>query len=328
MSAFACLSYWDAMELAITADVCTALASEALRGNRGHFASFIHQQKPHKGQITSANLIAQLLQASQLSLDHQQILDIEPDLQHRNYQELEHAIQDKYSIRCAPHVTGVLYDTLDWVQKWVEVEINSSNDNPLFDVEQRCVHNGGNFYGGHIVQAMDALKVAVANIADLLDRQLELIVDEKFNNGLPPNLIAPVQESDVEAGLHHGFKGMQLACSAMTAEALKMSGPMSVFSRSTEAHNQDKVSMGAISAREACTIVELVQNVTAIHLIALCQALELRGREKMSPRTSTVYELVRSRVPFVEQDRRMDHDIEQIVQLLRHRVFSTTIQRS
>ncbi|TMC16441.1 MAG: aromatic amino acid lyase [Chloroflexi bacterium] len=326
MSAFACLACWDAMELGILADVCTAMASEALRGNRGHFAAFIHEQKPHKGQITSAHLIAQLLQASQLSLDSQQILNREPDRQHRNYQELDHPVQDKYSIRCAPQITGVLYDTLDWVQKWVEIEVNSSNDNPLFDAEQRCVHNGGNFYGGHIVQAMDALKVAVANIADLLDRQLELIVDEKFNNGLSPNLIRPVQESDFEAGLHHGFKGMQLACSAMTAEALKMSGPMSIFSRSTEAHNQDKVSMGSIAAREACAIVELVQNVTAIHLIALCQALELRGSEKMSPRTFTIYELVRSRVPFVERDRRMDRDIEQVVELVRAGAFGVSVR--
>lgn len=143
----------------------------------------------------------------------------------------------------------MLYDTLRWVREWLEVEVNSSNDNPLFDARDQRVHNGGNFYGGHIVQAMDALKTAVANMADLLDRQLELIVDERFNNGLTPNLIRPVAVDDYEAGLHHGFKGMQLACSAMAAEALKMAAPMSVFSRSTEAHNQDKVSMGTIAAR-------------------------------------------------------------------------------
>src|SRR3982750_4772034 len=70
-----------------------------------------------------------------------------------------------------------------------ETEINSSDDNPLFDVDGQCVQSGGNFYGGHMGQAMDSLKVALANVCDLMDRQLELVVDEKFNAGLTPNLI-------------------------------------------------------------------------------------------------------------------------------------------
>lgn len=104
----------------------------------------------------------------------------------------------------------------------LETEINASTDNPLFDAESGAVHSGGNFYAGHVVQAMDSLKVAVANVADLLDRQLELLVDEKFNNGLTANLIPyEVQNDERQAGLHHGFKGMQIAASALTGEALK-----------------------------------------------------------------------------------------------------------
>ena len=104
---------------------------------------------------------------------------------------------------------------------------------------------------------MDSLKVALANMCDLIDRQLELVVDEKFNAGLTPNLIPYFDPTDPEAGLHHGFKGMQLSCSALTAEALKLCNPASIHSRSTEAHNQDKVSMGTIAARDARTIVEI-----------------------------------------------------------------------
>ena len=159
-------------------------------------------------------------------------------------------------------------------------EINSSDDNPLFDVDGQRVQSGGNFYGGHMGQAMDSLKVALANVCDLLDRQLELMVDEKFSAGLPPNLIPRFDPDDPEAGLHHGFKGMQLCCSAMTAEAMKLSNPATIHSRSTECHNQDKVSMGAIAARDARSIVELAQNIAAIHLIAACQALELQGHRR------------------------------------------------
>jgi histidine ammonia-lyase len=110
---------------------------------------------------------------------------------------------------------------------------------------------------------------------------------------------------------------MQLCCSAMTAEALKISNPASVFSRSTEAHNQDKVSMGSIAARDARSIIELAQNVAAIHLLAVCQALDLRGAQKASPKTRAAHELVRSHVPFLDGDRRMDTDIKEMVDLIR-----------
>jgi phenylalanine ammonia-lyase len=324
MSAFATLAVWDAEELAFVSDLCTAMASEALLGNRGHFNAFIHEQKPHPGQVESARLIRELLAGSELSLDSEEIFTGD-GLGGKEFLELERQVQDKYSIRCAPHVNGALRDTLEWVRRWVEVEINSSDDNPLFDMASGRVQSGGNFYGGHITQAMDALKIAVANVCDLMDRQLELVVDEKFNAGLTANLIPFITEDDPDAGLHHGFKGMQLCCSAMTAEALKLSNPASVHSRSTEAHNQDKVSMGSIAARDARSIVELAQNVAAIHLLAVCQALDLRGVEKANPKTLAVRDLVRERVPFLDGDRRMEKDIKEAVDLIRSGELSKTI---
>jgi len=266
--------------------------------------------------IESARMIRGLLDGSRLALDSEEIFAGE-DLDGRDYLELHRQVQDKYSIRCAPHVCGMLRDTLEWAWRWVEIEMNSSDDNPLFDTGSGRVQSGGNFYGGHMGQAMDSLKVALANLCDLMDRQLELVVDEKFNAGLTPNLIREVAPDDPEAGVHHGFKGMQLCCSAMTAEALKLSNPATVFSRSTEAHNQDKVSMATIAARDARSIVELAQNVAAIHLLAATQALDLRGPEKASPVTRAAHDIVRSRVPFMDGDRRMDEDIREVVELIR-----------
>lgn len=323
-TAFAALAAWDAAQLVSVAEICTAMASEALLGNKGHFNGFIHEQKPHTGKRESAGNIRRLLAESRLSHDGEKILS-EAALDGRGYQQLERQVQDKYSMRCAPDVVGALRDTLSWARSWIEVEINSSDDNPLFDGDGWRLHSGGNFYGGHVVQAMDSLKIAVANLCDLLDRQLELVVDEKFNNGLTPNLIPFFDEDDPEAGLHHGFKGMQLCCSAMTAEALNRANPASVFSRSTEAHNQDKVSMSTIAARDARDIVELAQNVAAIHLIAVCQALDLRGVEKASPKTRAARNLVRSRVPFLDGDRRMDGDIKEAVDLIRSGELSKII---
>lgn len=317
MSAFAALALADAEEVALAADVCTALASEVLLGNRGHFAPFIHENKPHPGQIRSAARIRALLDGSAHSRELPQVLDANPDLGDAGYQRLVQPIQDRYSVRCAPHVTGVLLDTLDWAGRWVDTEINSTNDNPLFDPVGRAVLNGGNFYGGHIGQAMDSLKVAVASTADLLDRQLALAVDEKFNNGLTPNLIPRVADDSERAGLHHGFKGVQIACSSLVAEALKQAAPASVFSRSTEAHNQDKVSMGTIAARDARTVTELAENVVALHLAALCQAADLRGTAGLGHGTRAAYDFTRGHLAHLGSDRRLDGEIASLVAAVR-----------
>jgi histidine ammonia-lyase/phenylalanine ammonia-lyase len=316
LTAFSALAVADARDLTDISDLCTAMASEALLGNRGHFNSFLFEAKPHPGMIESARVIRGILAGSELALDSEEIFAGE-DLGGRDYLELHRQVQDKYSIRCAPHVNGMLRDTLEWAGRWVEIEINSSDDNPLFDTDSKRVQSGGNFYGGHMGQAMDSLKIAVANLCDLMDRQLELVVDEKFNAGLTPNLIPDFAPDHPEAGLHHGFKGMQLCCSAMTAEALKLTSSATIHSRSTEAHNQDKVSMGTIAARDARSIVELAQHVAAIHLLAITQALDLRGVEKASPVTRAVHDLIRSHVPFMEGDRHMDRDIEAVVGLIR-----------
>lgn len=315
-SAFACLAVAAATELADLADLLTAMASEALLGNRGHFNAFLFDDaKPHLGMVRSAANIRGLLADSGLALDSEEIFH--GGLHGHDFLELDRQVQDKYSIRCAPHITGVLRDTLEWAGRWVEIEINASDDNPLFDVAGGRVQSGGNFYGGHMGQAMDSLKIALASLCDLLDRQLELVVDEKFNAGLTANLIPAFEASHPEAGLHHGFKGMQICCSAMTAEALKLSNPATIHSRSTEAHNQDKVSMATIAARDARSIVELAENIAAVHLIAVGQALALRGVEKMSPRTSAAYDLLRTHVSFLEGDRRMDNDIQIAAELIR-----------
>ncbi|MFE7530042.1 aromatic amino acid lyase [Kitasatospora sp. NPDC057542] len=316
-SAFAVLAAHDAAELAAAADIATALAVEALHGNASHFHPFLHRQKPHGGQLTSAAAIRALLDGSELATDYRGILDRQERLGERGFLTHEHRIQDPYSLRCAPHVTGVLRDTLDWVRPWLETEVNSSTDNPLFDTEEGVLHHGGNFYAGHVGQAMDSLKTAVANTADLLDRQLALVVDPRYSRGLPPNLIAPAADTDAHAGLHHGFKGMQIAASALTAEALKTAAPASLFSRSTEAHNQDKVSMGTIAARDARTVVELARDVTTIHLLAVAQAVELRGLRRASPTLQKVHGLIREHAPFTDRDRRMDGDIAAVAGLVR-----------
>lgn len=314
MSGFATMAMDRAARIGFAADLCTALTSQVLRGNPAHFADFLFEQKAHAGTRASAGRVRRLLKGSQ-SFDQltEREAAIPGDV---DFRELDKPIQDRYSIRCAPHVNGVLADALAWADGWMTTEINSSNDNPLFDAEAGVARNGGNFYGGHVGVAMDSLKTALASVGDLLDRQLELVVDEKFNNGLTPNLIPWLEPGDGQAGLFHGFKGMQITASSLVAEALKNTMPATSFSRSTEAHNQDKVSMGTIAARDAYTVAALTEQVTAIHLLALCQAADLRGAHLLSPATRAAYDAVREVSPFLDSDRPLAGDVERVAGLI------------
>ena len=177
------------------------------------------------------------------------------------------------------------------MRPWVEIEANSANDNPLFDRSADHPLMGGNFYGGHIAFAMDALKSALASVADMADRQVALLVNPNVNRGLPADLVRLTGEARFQ---HHGFKAMSISASALTAEALKATMPAASFSRSTESHNQDKVSMGTIAARDAARVCTLAERVVAIHLMAAVQACEIRGRLESRPRLVPVVMELRS----------------------------------
>jgi len=290
MTGLACLAFARAEHLARVAARLTALSTVALDGRAAHFDAMIFEAKPHAGQADAAAWIR-------------------ADLEGRD-DTPGHRLQDRYSIRCAPHVIGVAVDALSWVRRDVENELNSANDNPLIDPDGERVLHGGNFYGGHIAFAMDALKTAVANLADLMDRQLALIVDDKFNNGLPRNLTGA---TSARAPINHGFKAVQISSSAWTAEALKHTMPASVFSRSTEAHNQDKVSMGTIAARDCLRVLELTEQVAAAHTLAAVQALKLRVRlndATLVPAPLRAFaESVAAMSPFVDEDRALESEL-------------------
>lgn len=254
MTGLACLAFARADYLLKLATRITALNVVALQGNPEHFDERLFAAKPHPGQMQVAAWLRQDL-----------AIDAPTAPLHR--------LQDRYSLRCAPHVLGVLADSLGWLRGFIETELNSANDNPIIDAEEERVLHGGHFYGGHIAFAMDSLKNLVGNVADLLDRQLALLVDVRYNHGLPSNLSGATPH---RAMLNHGYKAVQIGASAWTAEALKNTMPASVFSRSTECHNQDKVSMGTIAARDALRSLELTEQVAAATLLAANQGVWLR----------------------------------------------------
>jgi len=272
------------------------MASDVTLGNQAHFDARVSAAKPHPGQRAVARWIR-----DDIGYDPKRPLEAQ-------------RIQDKYSIRCAPHVIGVLLDALPYFRQTIEIELNGANDNPLVDPDTGDTLHGGNFYGGHIAFVMDSMKTAVANLADLMDRQMALICNADSSNGLPANLVALPEP---RGSIHHGFKAMQISTSALTAEALKLTMPASVFSHSTECHNQDKVSMGTIAARDCVRVLDLTETVGAILLLALCQATDIREGQRRSPRSRVLHEAVRRQIPVNLADRRMEPDIAWALQQYR-----------
>jgi len=301
MTGIACLAYQRAGYLSQLCTRITSLASVALQGNAYHFDEKLFSVKPHPGQNGVAGRIRADLQVTGSAP--------------RN----DTRLQDRYSLRCAPHVIGVLEDSLPWLRQFIENELNSANDNPIIDAEGEHVLHGGHFYGGHIAFAMDSLKTAVANLADLMDRQMAQLMDPKFNHGLPANLSGADAEQRM---VNHGFKALQIAVSAWTAEALKLTMPASVFSRSTECHNQDKVSMGTIAARDCIRILELTEQVAAAVLFAVVQGVELRGNVGyLSPALQQTLDWVRQISPFLSTDRALEQELRACMVLIRQQYW-------
>lgn len=299
MTALACLAYTRAEYLTKLCTRITAMASFALDGNAHHFDATLFSVKPHPGQQRVAAWLRTDLQCEQTQ---------------RNGKRL----QDRYSLRCAPHVIGVLADALPWLRDYIENELNSANDNPIIDPDGERVLHGGHFYGGHIAFAMDSMKNAVANLADLMDRQMALLVDSRYNNGLPSNLSGM---QGPRSAISHGLKALQISVSAWTAEALKQTMPASVFSRSTECHNQDKVSMGTIAARDCLRVLELTEQVASALLIAVMQGSLLRQRVNpdVAPQASlqSMVDALSADVAMIEEDRRLEPDLRVLLERIR-----------
>ncbi|MFB6344232.1 MAG: histidine ammonia-lyase, partial [bacterium] len=166
----------------------TGMLTIALEGNRCHFNDKIYALKDHPGQRRVARAVRRSLGMSD---------DFNGTASRGEF------VQDRYSLRCVPQILGVLADSITLMKDHLETEINGVDDNPLVDVESEEVLHGGNFYGGHVAFVADNLKNTVANIADLMDRQLAQLVDPKMNQGLPPNLIGVTGERQA---VNHGFK--------------------------------------------------------------------------------------------------------------------------
>lgn len=206
-------------------------------------------------------------------------------------------VQEYYSLRCVPQILGPVLDTINGVEKVLENEINSANDNPIIDVKNKHVYHGGNFHGDYISLEMDKLKIVVAKLTMLAERQLNYLLNSKINEILPPFVNLGT------LGFNFGMQGVQFTAVSTTAESQTLSNPMYVHSIPNNNDNQDIVSMGTNAAVMAGKVVENAFEVLAIELITVVQAIDALGfKNQVSSTTKSIYDEVRKIVPEFKDD--------------------------
>lgn len=280
----------------------TAWLCLALGGRTEAFGALVNEKaKTSTGQTEIANCVRAVLEAEGYSSKPLKQIEV-TDLKTTEW------VQDRYSLRCVPQILGPVYDTLTLLEGWLEKEINSASDNPLIDGGELA--NGGNFYGGYLSQGMDYLKISLAHMADLIDRQVAYVIDEKSNRGLPANLANWTGLKEEERHLHHGLKGLHQLVSAVTSEIMARATPGGIFSRSSESHNQDKVSLGMSAAVQASEMLEPLFTLTAYQSVVLAQALDLRGVRLKGRGSLEIYTRLRAHVPFVDRDQALGERLQ------------------
>ncbi|KAK1833908.1 putative phenylalanine ammonia-lyase [Podospora conica] len=246
----------EANALALLTQILTVMATEALNGKAANYDGFISSVRPHDGQKEAATNIATFLFGSIL------VSDNEPDN--------VGLAQDRYALRTAPQWIGPQLEDLLLASRQVSTELNSTTDNPLIDVENGRIHHGGNFQAMAITSAMEKTMLALQNLGRLLYAQSSELINNTTNKGLPPNLCMD------EPSTSFTFKGFDVNMAAYMAELAYLARPISSHVQVAEMTNQSVNSMALVAARYALEAVEVLSLMAATHLLALCQALDIR----------------------------------------------------
>lgn len=289
MAASGAIALLKSKELVDLADMNAACTLDALGGHITPFDARIHAIKPHPGQITSAAHVRRL--TAQRSVQ----------------QYIKNPLtQDPYSLRCVPQVHGATRDTIDQAEVSIMTEVNGVSDNPLFFIEnsELDILSGGNFHGQSLALAMDYLAMAVAELANIAERRIELMLNPKHSNGLPPFLAA-------ESGLNSGYMMLHVSASALVSENKILCHPASVDSIPTSANREDHVSMGMTAANKLHQVIENTKTVLAIEMLAAHQALDFRTPQSCGEGVLRIHESFRTMVAFRHCDGLYIEDLAQ-----------------
>lgn len=268
----AALALHETMNLAAFCQVLTAMSVEALTGSADSFHPFIGRMRPHPGQVDSARNIYSFLSGSKLATSHLT----------KNAGELA---QDRYSIRTASQWIGPVLENLQLAFSQITIELNSVTDNPLIDasVPGGRIHHGGNFQARAVTSAVEKLRQDLQALGRMLFAQCTELINPATSRGLPPNLCAP-QDGPARSFL---FKGVDIMIAALVSELGFLANPVGTHVMTAEMGNQGLNSMALVSARYTLTAADVLAQMAAAHLVALCQALDLRALELLKGDAAT-----------------------------------------
>lgn len=295
MTAMGVLALDRARNLSLAADAAAALTVEALLGSSRPFQAKIHQLRPHPGQVDSAARIARLLDGSPIVASHAD--------------DFDHAVQDAYSLRCAPQVHGAVIDTLNHMEAVLTREMGSVVDNPIVFPETNEVLSGGNFHGQPLAFVLDFAAIAVGELAAISERRTDRLLDPARSQGLPAFLAA-------DPGLNSGYMLGQYVQAALVAENKVLAHPSSVESIPTSGSQEDHVSMGWGSGRKLFDVLDNVRRVVAIEILCAVQGLDYRKPLEPARGTGAIASLVRECVPPLTEDRSTSEEIETVAELI------------
>ena len=290
MSAHAVWSLLQAERLSRWADRIAAMSIDAYDGRIEAFYPQTHRVRPHKGQVSTAENILNLLEGSEI---------IRGAKKH---------VQDPYSFRCIPQVHGATKDTIEYVKGVIEVEINSVTDNPTVFPDEDMIISAGNFHGQPIALPMDMLTLAMSELANISERRIYKLISGQ--RGLPSFLVA-------KPGLNSGFMIPQYTAASIVSQSKSLCFPASADSIPSSQGQEDHVSMGADAATKLVRVIENTEKVLAIELMNAAQALQFRRPLHSSPAIEQIFSDFRSVVPFVEDDCYFHPLIEKSIEFIR-----------
>ncbi|UCC74724.1 MAG: histidine ammonia-lyase [Gemmatimonadota bacterium] len=285
-----------------TSELAGAMSLEGLCGTPTPFDERVHSNRPHPGQMTSAARLRALLADSEIRESHR-------------YGDPR--VHDAYSLRCMPQVHGAARDVLGFVRRVLEIEINSSTDNPLVFSDPDEIVSAGNFHAQLIAEALDFLSIACTDLASISQQRIERLLNPDLS-GLPPFLAQ-------DPGVESGFMTAQVAVVDMLSEMRILSHPASVDSVTTSANKEDHVSMGMAAARKATRAVGCLDYVLAVELMCAAQALEFLKPLVPGVGVAEGYERIRQHVSPLAGDRVLGDDIERLRDLVRTAAFSDLV---
>ena len=294
MLALGLLALHDAAGQLTQADVTAAMTIEAALGTDRPFADDLMALRPHPGQAASAENLRRLLEGSPIIASHR---------------ESDHAVQDPYSMRCAPQVHGAARDAHAWASEVLGRELASVVDNPVI-LEDGRVESTGNFHGEPLAQALDLLAIALTSLAGIVERRSYWILGIGEQRGLPP-FLSP------EAGLGSGYMLAQYTQAALVSESKILAHPASVDSIPTSGTQEDHVSMGWHGGLKLREVVAKTGTVVAIEALCAAQALDLRAPMEPAAGTGAARSAIRGEIPFLEHDREVAVDVAQAEALVR-----------